>query len=301
MPSPKEKRLMTPDELEEFVKIAAGLGISKVKITGGEPLLRTDILDIVNRISPYLDDVSLTTNAVKLAPLAGPLKAAGLDRVNISLHTINPETYKKICGTDDLAEVLAGLEAATAAGLQPIKVNMVLLKGVNDDELPEMLRFVSEKGVILQIIEFVTEKERLNSGLYKQYHKDLTALQEQFHRIGRVIGANSLHNREKFLLDKLPDGEELAKPVIAELVMPMHNSLFCSNCTRIRLTAGGYVKGCLFNKTNVIDVLEPLGNGADTHKLEELLKKVIENRKPYWTTADQAVVLKDELGGEIVD
>ena len=178
---------------------------------------------------------------------------------------------------------------------------MVLLKGVNDSELPAMLRFAAENGVILQIIEFVTDKERLNSGLYLANHKDLTTLQEQFHRMGKVIGANSLHNREKFLLDRLPDGEKLAKPVITELVMPMHNSSFCSNCTRIRLTAGGFIKGCLFNKTNVMDVLEPLRNGADNHKLEELLKMVIENRKPYWTTADQTLTLKGELGGEIVD
>ena len=131
---------------------------------------------------------------------------------------------------------------------------MVLLKGINDHELPEMLRFAAEKGVILQIIEFVTDKERINNELYLRHHQTLNKLKKQFLKIGKIIGANPLHNRDKFLLESLPDGNKLEKPVMVELVMPMHYSVFCSHCTRLRLTAGGYVKGCLFNKNNVIDV-----------------------------------------------
>ncbi len=297
-----EKRSMNAEEIEHLVSLAANLGIQKVKMTGGELLLRPDIVDIVGRISPLAKEVSLTTNAIKLAPLAKPLKAAGLGRINISLHTIRPETYKKICGVDQLHRAIAGLEAAIEANLNPIKINMVLLKGINEDELPEMLRFASEKNVILQVIEFETEKERLNHKLFVDHHLDLTKIRAWLSTTGRIIGRNSLHNREKFLLDNLPSSkgsEKLANPVEVELVMPMHNSVFCAHCTRIRLTAGGYVKGCLFNKTNVLDVLGPLRAGASDNELVEILLTVIKNRKPYWTDIDQKSYIQDEIRGEV--
>ena len=147
---------MTLDEIEALVKVSVALGISKVKLTGGELLLRPDIIEVVRSISPHVWELSLTTNAIKLAPIAKQLKAAGLDRINISLHTIRSETYKKITGTNKLDDALAGLDAAISAGLEPIKINMVLLKGINDTELPEMLAFASEKSAILQVIEFET-------------------------------------------------------------------------------------------------------------------------------------------------
>lgn len=297
-----EKRTMSAKEMEHLVSVTASLGIQKVKMTGGELLLRPDIVEIVQRISPLVKEVSLTTNAIKLATLAKPLKAAGLGRVNISLHTIRPETYKKICGINQLASALAGLEAAIIAKLNPIKINMVLLKGINEEELPEMLRFASEKKAILQVIEFETEKERLNDKPFVDHHMDLTKIRAWLSTTGRIIGRNSLHNREKFLLDTLPSdqgSEKLVNPVEVELVMPMHNSVFCANCTRIRLTAGGYVKGCLFNKTNVLDVLGPLRAGASDQELEEILIKVIKNRKPYWTDTDQKICIQDEIRGEV--
>jgi len=249
-----EKRDMTAGEIEHLVRVGASLGINKVKLTGGELLLRPDVVEIVQRLSPLVKEVSITTNAIKLAELAKPLKAAGLVRVNISLHTIRHDTYRKICGSNQLDAALAGLDAAINAGLHPIKINMVLLKGINDQEISEMLAYAAEKGAILQLIELETDK-----------HGD----------------------------------QKLKTPVEVELVMPMHNTLFCANCTRIRLTAGGYVKGCLFNKTNVIDVLGPLRNGADDRQLEELFMKVIKNRKPYWTKSDSDTFIKNEIRGEV--
>jgi cyclic pyranopterin phosphate synthase len=300
----KEKRIMTAEEIERLVGVTSKLGIKKVKMTGGELLLRPDVVDIVRRISPLVNEVSLTTNAIKLASLAKPLKAAGLARVNISLHTIRPETYKKICGSGNLTDAISGFEAALAAGLKPIKINMVLLKGINEQELPEMLAFAAEKGAILQIIEFETAKEQLNHKLFVDHHSDLKEIRDTLLTNGKIIGANPLHNRAKFLIDNLPlhfGLEELTKPVEVELVMPMHNSAFCAHCTRIRLTAGGYIKGCLFNKSNVIDVLGPLRAGADDHELIELLMKVIKNRIPYWTEpeSESSTYEKDEIGGEV--
>jgi cyclic pyranopterin phosphate synthase len=295
----KDKRQMTPAEIERLVKLGAELGIQKVKLTGGELLLRPDVVEIVQRISPLMTEVSLTTNAIKLTPLAKPLKTAGLSRVNISLHTIQPESYKKICGVDRLNAALAGLEAAISVGLQPIKINMVLLKGINDHQVSEMLSFAAEKGAILQIIEFETDKERINGRLYLEHHQDFQKLRDWLLISGRIIGSNPLHRREKLLLSWLPDDKKLSQPVVVELVMPMHNTEFCANCTRIRLTAGGYVKGCLFNKTNVVDILGPLRTGMNDQNLKDLFLNVIRNRKPYWTSTDQKVITKTGIRGEI--
>lgn len=295
----KDKRQMTPAEIERLVKLGTELGIQKVKLTGGELLLRSDVVEIVKRISPLMTEVSLTTNAIKLAPLAKPLKAAGLSRVNISLHTIQPESYKKICGVNHLDDALAGLKAAIIVGLQPIKINMVLLKGINDHQVSEMLAFAAEKSAILQIIEFETDKERINGKLYLEHHQDFRNLRDWLLISGKIIGSNPLHSREKLLLSKLPDDKKLAQPVVVELVMPMHNTEFCANCTRIRLTAGGYVKGCLFNKTNVFDILGPLRAGVDDEQLKDLFLNVIRNRKPYWTSADQKLFTKTGIRGEI--
>jgi cyclic pyranopterin phosphate synthase len=297
----KEKRNMTVEEIERLVGVGSKLGIRKVKLTGGELLLRSDIVEIVGKISKLVDEVSLTTNAIKLATLAEPLRAAGLARVNISLHTIQPKTYKKICGTDRLGEALAGLDAAIKAGLQPIKINMVLLKGVNEHEVLDMLEFASEKGVILQIIEFVTDKERIDNQGYIDYHKDLDEWQQWLIKNGRLIGLNQLHSREKYLVESIPGDhpKKLTKPVQVELVMPMHNTEFCANCTRIRLTAGGYVKGCLFDKDNVLDILGPLRQGLTDKELEKMFLDVIMNRMPYWTEADQCAIVEPKLRGEV--
>lgn len=284
---PKEARLMTPEEIENITRIASGLGMAKVKLTGGEPLLRPDIVNIVSKISPWANEVSMTTNAISLPDLAEPLSEAGLKRVNISLHTVRPETYRSICGQDSLDKALLGLEAAKAAGLVPIKINMVLLRGLNDLELPEMLEFASQHGVILQLIELETVKERISKRIYKDHHKDMKEVKDWLLGTGTPIGNNPLHRREKIRMNRLPDGKRLSPPVEVELVMPMHNTVFCSNCTRIRLTAGGYLKGCLFDRDLVVDILGPLRDGADTKLLEDLFIKIIENRRPYWTGVDE--------------
>jgi cyclic pyranopterin phosphate synthase len=238
-----EKRDMTIDEIYRLVSIASKLGIKRLKLTGGEPLLRSDVVDIIQKISPLMKDVSLTTNAVKLAGMAKQLKSAGLDRINVSLHTINHETYKRICGSDNLDDALKGLDTAIDAKLQPIKINMVILKGINDQEISEMLKFASEKGVILQLIELETEREYVDQKIYVDHFQDLKQIRTWLQNDGKTNGANPLHRREKFIIEELPGKIKLGSPVEVELVMPMHNSDFCSNCTRIRLTAGGFVKG----------------------------------------------------------
>ncbi|MCK4970906.1 MAG: hypothetical protein KAS77_10270, partial [Thermoplasmata archaeon] len=194
--------------------------------------------------------------------------------------------YAGICGSDHLADAILGIEASIAAGLTPVKLNMVLLKGINDDEVPDLLRFAAERGAILQIIELEIERERISDLFYQDHHADLGRIRKWLLATGRKNGSNPLHNRERYVLEKGLDGEARPAPVEVELVMPMHNTEFCANCTRIRLTAGGYVKGCLFDRECVEDLLEPLREGEGPEELKRRITKVVSERKPYWNEAD---------------
>lgn len=280
---PQGLRSMTVDEIGSLARVAFQMGIRKVKLTGGEPLEREDIVRIVGTISPLFAEVSMTTNAVGLAPVAQELADAGLARVNISLHSLRPDRYTAIAGVDRLDEALGGIDAALDANLSPVKLNMVLLRGINDDEVPDLLRFAAEKGAILQVIEMETERERVSEGIYARYHASLEGLREWLLEVGTRNGFNPLHNRERFVVESLPDGTVLPAPVMVELVMPMHNTEFCRNCHRIRLTAGGYIKGCLFDKDCVEDLLEPLRDGADDDAIKDLIHVVVAERRPYWS------------------
>jgi cyclic pyranopterin phosphate synthase len=283
---PSGKRSVEAEEFERFAAVASSLGIRKVKITGGEPLMRPDVVEIVGLISPYFDEVSMTTNAVRLAPIAESLNEAGLGRVNISLNSLRPDRYTRIAGSDRLHDAIEGIDSAIDAGLTPLKLNMVFLKGINDDEVPQMMAFAASKGAILQLIELEIEKERLSTDIYSFYHKDLTDTLEWVRSIGRGNGNNCLHNRERYIVERIPGGPTLERPVVMEFVMPMHNMSFCANCTRIRFTAGGYVKGCLFDKSVVGDFVTDVRSGAEDQHLKDLILGIIDDRKPYWTEDD---------------
>ena len=144
---------LTKEEIAEILRVAATFGIRSVKFTGGEPLLRKDIVDIVRSVPPGMES-SLTTNGTHLSEYARDLKAAGLKRVNVSIDSINPETYQKITGYNDLGNVLAGVKVALEAGLTPIKINMVVLEGINDHEIDDFLSYIrGNRDLILQLIE----------------------------------------------------------------------------------------------------------------------------------------------------
>ena len=144
---------MSAQEIIEIMNVAAKFGIRSIKFTGGEPLIRPDILDIIRAVPKEIES-SITTNGILLAGMAKDLKSAGLRRVNVSLDSLNPETYKRITGCDRLDEVLAGIDAALRAGLTPVKLNMVILSGINDNEIDDFLNFVrGNRDLVLQLIE----------------------------------------------------------------------------------------------------------------------------------------------------
>jgi len=264
---------MRPDEIGRIVKVASELGITKVKLTGGEPTLRPDVVDIVAAISGTggITDLSMTTNGSRLADLAYELAEAGLMRVNVSLDTLDPDKFRFITGRDSLDEVLAGVEAALDAGLRPLKLNMVLLKGLNDREVWDMLAFARARGAILQVIELV-KAPGVPPGVYEAYHVGLDALEAELAKMALRTVRRQLQDRPKFFL---PGGAEV------ELVKPVHNSSFCAKCRRLRLTADGRLKPCLM-RPDAVDLLGPLRAGADDGVLKAVFRRAVELREPFY-------------------
>jgi cyclic pyranopterin phosphate synthase len=264
-------REMTVDEIGRIAKIAADLGIIKVKLTGGEPLVRKDIPEIIKEISstPGLSDLSMTTNGALLAPLARELHARGLKRVNISLPTLNAEVYSKLTG-GRIEEVLSGVEAAVNVGFDPVKLNMLILKCVNDYEFPMMLRFAAEVGAILQLIEL--EPINVDNGYYMANHKALEEYEGVLSQKAVMIETRKfMQNRRIY---HLPD-------VRVEVIHPTENAEFCRNCTRLRVTSDGRLKPCLMRNDNLVDILTPMRNGATDDEIAELFQVANQKREPH--------------------
>jgi cyclic pyranopterin phosphate synthase len=262
---------LTIDEIVRIAKIAVSLDISRIKLTGGEPLMRKDLCDIVKGIAavPGLKDLSLTTNGSLLAFEAEKLRKCGLRRVNISLPTLNPEVYHKLTdGT--LAYVIDGVKAAVAAGLNPVKLNMVILNGINVDDVPEMMDFAGQTGTILQLIEL--DPVNVNDEFFSTYHKLLDDYEEMLQQKAMKIETRKfMHNRRVYHLPC----------VTVEVVHPTENGEFCAHCTRLRVTSDGKLKTCLMRNDNLIDILTPMRNGASDEDLKGLFLSANEAREPY--------------------
>jgi len=264
---------MTPEEIERVTRIAASLEIGKVKLTGGEPLLREDIVEIVDRLShtPRVREVAMTTNGIPLRSLAKPLKDAGLVRVNVSLGTLDSDVYRAIAGVDAVSQILEGIREAGRVGLSPIKVNMVVLKGLNENHLQGMIDFTRENGLILQIIEF--ESPDPEDKYYRKYHLDLAEIEKKLKEKAERVVVREMQERKKYFLR---GGGEV------EVVRPMHNTTFCGNCNRLRVTSDGKFKPCLFRQDNLVDFLTPMRNGATDGEIKALLLEAVKRRRPYF-------------------
>lgn len=270
---------MTPAEIERITKIASQIGIEKLKITGGEPLLRNDIIDIVKRTSKHMKEVSMTTNGVLLSKYAKSLKEAGLDRVNVSFDGISPATFQKITQKDIYQDVKDGISAAVKTGLSPVKLNMVVLKGINENDIPDAIEFSSNVGAILQLIEFEGGKEDANDLLFKKHFSNLRSVEEKLEDTAIEIRERRMHRRKKYIVPSEFNGK-----AEVEIVRAMHNSHFCGNCTRLRVTSTGELKPCLLRNDNHINILNPIRNGAKDDDILSLFKQAILLKEPYWGT-----------------
>jgi len=262
---------LTAEEIEEIIKITSDQGIRYVKLTGGEPLIRDDIVEIVRRIKPYVEEVSMTTNASRLSEKACKLKEAGLARVNISLHSLDPVKFKEITGRDKQEVVEAGIREAIKCGLTPVKINMVVMKGLNHDEIQKFIEFSSETSAILQLIEF----QELEDGVehYDKYHFDLVPLEKMLSDRSKEIVEREMHRRKIYHLE---NGAQV------EVVRPMHNTTFCRHCTRLRVSSDGKLKPCLMREDNHVPFVSLMRNGATQGELIEAFMEAVNRREPFW-------------------
>ncbi len=266
--------LMTADEIERVVRVLYAFGVDAVKLTGGEPMLRRDILQIVKKLKAVgLRDISMTTNGTRFSELADQLHNAGLSRVNVSLHSLRTDRFRFIAGVDGYDDAFSAVTAATEAKLLPVKLNVTLMKDVNDDEIEEMIQLVRKLGgdgeVVLQLIELVVT----DPTFYSRYHCDLTPIEERLKADAIAVYRRGMHNRPRYIL---PDG------VTVEVVRPMHNSEFCMKNNRIRITHDGKFKPCLLRDDNHVDFLTKMRAGASDAEIAEIFKRAVLLREPFF-------------------
>ncbi len=257
--------LLSNDEVVRLVRIAVELlGIREVRFTGGEPLLRRGLLDIVARCARLepRPTLSITTNGIGLARLAEPLRECGLDRVNVSLDTLRPERFEALSRRDRHADVLAGIAAADAARLRPVKINTVLMRGINDDEAAELLHWCLDRGYELRFIEQMP----LDAGHVWRRDAMVTAqeildrLSVDFHLTPEGDEVRGSAPAETWLVN----GGPARVGIIASVTRP-----FCGRCDRTRLTADGQVRNCLFAREET-DLRTPLREGASDEEIAAL-------------------------------
>jgi GTP 3',8-cyclase len=272
LPQPE---VLTDDEMVRLISLAVTrLGITEVRFTGGEPLLRRGLPGIVERIAALepRPEISLTTNGIGLDRLAAPLKAAGLDRINVSLDTLTAEVFVQLSRRDRLDDVLKGLTAAAEAGLTPVKVNTVLMRGINDHEAVELLRFCLANGYQQRFIEQMPLDAQHGWRREQMVTADeiLAALSTAFRLTPTDPAERGSAPAETFLVDEGPQ----TVGVIGSVTRP-----FCGACDRVRLTADGQLRNCLFARDES-DLRTPLRAGASDDELAGRWERCIQAKLP---------------------
>ncbi len=266
---------MTPDEIYTICKIAKKLGVKKIRLSGGDPLIRKDIVEIVEKIASLdFKDISLTTNGVLLEKYAEGLKDAGLDRVNVSLDTLNRDTYKFVTNMDYLNEAKAGILKAVEVGLYPVKINMVVMKDINQNEVKDMFYFCKDNNMVLQLIELIESENCDDDKFNAEYHYPLDSLEERLADIADDVRERKfMQGRKKYYIN---DGE-------IEIVRADDTSSSCAPCSRLRVMSDGKIKPCLLRNDNLVELISYVRNGESEEKLEEIFINGINNREPFNT------------------
>ena len=269
----KSKDEMTADELYTICKIAKKIGVRKIRLSGGEPLLKKDIVEIVEKIASLdFKDISMTTNGILLEKYAQDLKDAGLDRVNVSLDTLNRETFEFITKKDYLEDAKKGILKAVEVGLYPVKINMVIMKDINQDEIDDMFKFCKENDIVLQLIELIESENCDDDKFSEDYHYKLDDIEKELADIADDVREREfMQGRKKYYID----GGEI------EVVKPVDNAKFCAKCSRLRITPDGKIKPCLLRNDNLVELISHVRNGESEEKLEEIFINGINKREPF--------------------
>jgi cyclic pyranopterin phosphate synthase len=297
MPAEGIPKLQHGDMLsyEELYRVACesvALGIEKIRITGGEPLVRKGLIEFIERLANIsgLKELVLTTNGLLLGEMALPLRRAGVRRLNISLDSLRPETFADITRGGDVRKVLNGIAAAENAGFPPVKINMVVMRGVNDDELLDFAAMTIEKPYTVRFIEYMPTLRE------KGWDSQCMSGKEILERIGRhypllpLVGTEMAGPARNFKICGAAGAIGIITPISGH---------FCDSCNRIRVTAAGMVRGCLF-ADNGVD-LKPLLHGADTGALRETLRGIVMGKPGRHRLAEEdaghGTVAMSQIGG----
>jgi cyclic pyranopterin phosphate synthase len=261
--------ILTYEEIVELTSILVSLGITRLRVTGGEPMLRRDLESLIQRLASIegVEDLALTTNAHFLRGRAQTLKAAGLKRITISLDSLDQERFALLTGRNELTQVIDGIDAACEAGLHPVKVNCVVIRGINDDQAVDFARFARERGLQTRFIEFMP----LDNG--KVWRRDMVVpgdtLRERINEVFPLTPVKGDHASETARRWRFADG----KPGEVGFINPVTQP-FCGHCSRIRLTADGQIRTCLFSNIEH-NIKSLLRAGAQRDEITAFMRDVI--------------------------
>jgi cyclic pyranopterin phosphate synthase len=273
-PLARKDTILTFEEIERLAEIFVSLGIEKIRLTGGEPMMRRDISSLVERLArlkPELKDLALTTNGLNFAQYPA-LRAAGLDRITLSLDSLDRERFLDITGVDGLEMALSAIDAARGNGFEPVKVNAVLVRGRNDDEIVDFARFARENALSFRFIEFMP----LDSG--HEWSRDKVVpgreIRDRINAAFRLKLKESSRGSETAWKYVFADGAPGEIGIIAPVT-----EMFCGQCSRIRLTADGQIRTCLFSTTEY-NLRDALRSGASRSEIVELIEDTVYKKEP---------------------
>ncbi|HEX9710868.1 MAG TPA: GTP 3',8-cyclase MoaA [Candidatus Thermoplasmatota archaeon] len=294
--------VVSPEQIETAVRVGREFGIRQVKLSGGEPMLRRELAEIVERSKRWADEVSMVTTGTSLAHQAGALKDAGLDRVNISVHSPDDETHSRILGARVMDRVRQGIAAAKEAGLG-VRLNMTLMKGVNDTHWRSMLDYCAALGVDLRLIEIHAPRHEVVSPYFRQFFVPIGGIEAELRAMATAASRRPMHNRPVFRVE--PEGAE--RPVEVEVVRPQFNPAFCAGCTRVRLTSDGKLKTCLLRRDDLIGIEECHGPTDSVRRMvvtedsvREAFGKALAMREPYWKPGETLESVAAAYEGTVV-
>ena len=292
---PVSSEELSVDDIETVVRAAVRAGVERVKLTGGEPTVRSDVVEIVRRLSALVPEVSMTSNGLRMTELAKPLREAGLARLNVSLPSLDAGTYHRLTGVDGLTKAVAGIRAAVAAGIHPVKLNVVALAGNSADRasFDRLIGFAREVGAWVQVIEFENVSGRVDPEMYRLLHSELGRLTREAVRDAIPTSFNRLHHRPRY------DVSDGGPPVTLEVVQPVENPAFCMSCERLRVTSDGRLKGCLMTNAGLVDLRPILRSGAAAEELDRAFALAVDRRRPFFvgpeTPTPEPSVLETEV------
>ncbi len=268
------QEILTFEEIVRFARVVAGLGVNKLRLTGGEPLVRSDLVKLVSALNevPGIQEIALTTNGILLEEFAEPLKAAGLTRLNISLDTLSEQTFRRIARRDGLDRVLAGIEAAKRAGFKQIRLNAVAMKGVTESELVPLTQYALDRGMQMRFIEFMPLDAEQN------WQAELVLSGEEIRRALEEALAPLEPDERTDPSQPASDYHFTDGRGSVGFINPVSQP-FCDQCNRLRLTAEGQIRNCLFS-TVEWDARALLRNGASDEQIADLVRDCVQAKKP---------------------